>query len=200
MVMTTLPAVVFDEQRVVDYVARLAGELLPRMNAQFSRERLASLLHDALRRGDLPVTLNAIEAAERKHDWLADAVLRQTYAEMQNLREPLSDQLRAFGQRAVLRPPVERKPGRTWYDNWTRDVVICTLIRITCADCNVRPTRSRSARRDRIPSGCSLVKQALERHKIHIEERTLQDEIWFGLLGTLVQANPLDLRDFPISQ
>jgi hypothetical protein len=195
--MMTLPTVVFDEQQVVDYVARLAGELLPRMNAQFSRERLASLLHDALRRGDLLVILNAIEAAERKHDWLADTVLRQTYAEMQNLREPLSDQLRAFGQRAVLRPPVERKPGRTWHDNWTRDVVICTLIRITCTDCNVNPTRSRNARKDRIPSGCSLVRQALERHRIYIDEGTIQQHIWLGLVGTLVRH---DLGDFPISQ
>jgi hypothetical protein len=198
--MAALPVPVLDEQRVVDRVADQVASVLHRMSTQYSRERLASLLHDALRRGDLLVTLNAIEAAERKHDWLADAVLRQTYAEMETNHEPMSDQLRAFGQRAVLRPPVVRKPGRTWHDNWNRDVGICTLIQITCIDYNIRPTRSRSARRDRIPSGCSLVKQALARNKIHIEEKTIQENIWLSLLGMLVRQSLSDQFDLGIPE
>lgn len=183
-----LPVPLLNERRVVDHIADQVASVLHRMNAQFSRERLASLLHDSLRRGDFTVTVKAVEAAERDGDWLADQVLRQTYAEMDTNHEPMSDQLRGFGQRAVLRPPVERKQGRTWYDNWTRDIGICTLIQVTCNDFGVHPTRSRSGRRERVHSGCSMVKQALERHRIHIEERTIQDEIWLGITGALVRA------------
>lgn len=198
--MAALPVPMFDEQRVVDQVADQVASVLHMMGTQYSRERLASLLHDALRRGDLLVTLNAIEAAERQGDWLADAVLRQTYAEMETNHEPMSDQLRAFGQRAVLRPPVERGRGRTWHDNWNRDVGICALIQTTCISFSVRPTRTRSGRRDRIPSGCSLVKQALARNKIHIDETSIQQHIWLGLLGTLVRHSLSDQFDLGISE
>jgi hypothetical protein len=124
-------------------------------------------------------------AFKRNGDWLADAVLRATYADMMNRHEPMSDQLRAFGERAVLRPPVERGRGRDQYADWSRNNGICFLVQWTCTQFGVRPTRSGSARHDRIPSGCSLVKKALERHKILIEEQTIQRHIWLGLPGEL---------------
>ena len=143
--MAALPVPVFDEQRAIDHVAFLAGGLLPRMDARFSHARLAELLRDHLRRGDLVTTMKAVVAAERDGDWLADTVLRQTFAEMDTNHEPMSDQLRAFGQRAVLRPPVQRRRGRNEYDDWCRNIAICILIQRTCAEFNVRPTRSRRA-------------------------------------------------------
>jgi hypothetical protein len=56
-----------------------------------------------------------------------------------------------------------------------------------CTTFGVRPTRSRSARRERTQSGCSLVKHALERHKIFLEEKTIQENIWGGLPGALAR-------------
>jgi hypothetical protein len=195
----TLPAVTANEEQAIAIVAAQAAKLLPLMNA--SHEMLAMYLRDALRRGDWSVTIKAIEWAEQKGDWLADSVLRQTYAEMQNLREPMSDQLRAFGERAVLRPPVQRGKGRDQYANWCRDLDICCLVMWACTEFGVRPTRSRSARRERVASGCSLVKQALERHKIFIEEKTIQEHIWFGLPGVLARQAVAKLgRDFWIPQ
>ena len=198
--MAALPVPVFDEQRAIDRVAFLAGGLLPRMDARFSHARLAELLRDHLRGGDLVVTMRAVVAAERDGDWLADTVLRQTFAEMDTNHEPMSDQLRAFGQRAVLRPPVQRRRGRNEYDDWCRNISICILIQRTCAEFNVRPTRSRNARRDRRPSGCSLVRQALQRHKIHIEENTIQQHIWLGLLGTIARQTMANHWSFQFPQ
>jgi hypothetical protein len=184
--MITLPMTVSDEQAAIAAVAEQVARWLPRMHN--SHENLASMLRDSLRRGDLIVTIKAVNAAERKDDWLADAVLRATYAEMQNLREPMSDQLRAFGERAVLRPPVQRGKGRDQYADWSRNNGICFLVQWACNQFGVRPTRSRSARRaDRIPSGISLVKKALERHKVFIEENTIQEHIWFSLPGVLAR-------------
>jgi hypothetical protein len=148
---------------------------------------LAELLSDCLRRGDLAVTVKAVEAAERDGDWLADAVLRQTFAEMDTNHQPMSDQLRAFGQRALLRPPVTRGRGRDKYDDWARNIGICALIASACFEFGVRPTRSRSARRSH-PSGCSLVAAALVRNRINLDERTIQDKIWLGLPGALVRS------------
>jgi hypothetical protein len=179
----TLPTPMSDEQRAIDSLAAQFAILMPSMRN--SHENLARMLRDCLRRGDFVVTLKAIEAAERHGDWLADAVLRTTYAEMQNLRESISDHLRTFGQRAVLRPPVERGRGRDQYADWSRNNAICFMIQRACAEFGVRPTRSRSARRERIQSGCSLVKKALERHGIFIEESTIQRHIWLGLPGEL---------------
>jgi hypothetical protein len=179
------PPAITNEEQAIAIVAAQAAKLLSAM--QHSHERLATYLRDALRRGDWSVTNKAIEWAEQRGDWLADTVLRQTYAEMGNTGERVSDQLRAFGQRAVLRPPVQRGKGRDQYANWCRDLDICCLVLWACAEFGVRPTRTRSARRERIASGCSLVKKALERHKIFLEERTIQDDIWFGLPGTLTR-------------
>src|SRR5216683_7567564 len=98
----SLPTIVLDERRAIDQVAEKAARLLPTMNA--SHEKLAAMLRDALRRGDYDVTVKAIAAAEHKDDWLADLVLRQTCSEMGNLREPMSQQLDGYWQRAIRRP------------------------------------------------------------------------------------------------
>jgi hypothetical protein len=181
---TNVPALI--EEAAIATVTAQAAKLLSTMNA--SHETLAAYLRDALRRGDWSVTTKAIEWAEHKGDWLADSVLRAAYAEMDTNHKPMSDQLRAFGQRAVLRPPVHRGKGRDQYADWTRNIGVCCLVLWTCAEFGIHPTRSRSARRERIPSGISLVKRALERHGINLDERTIQEHIWFGLPGALARA------------
>jgi hypothetical protein len=183
----TLPKPTLDESSVVDRLAAQVASVLERMSVRYSHLRLAELLSDFLRRGDLAVTVKAIEAAERKDDWLADAVLRKTFAEIDTNHQPMTDQLRAFGQRAVLRPPVARGRGRDEYATWSRNVGICVLIATACLEFGVRPTRSGSARRSRTPSGVSLVRGALARNGINIEEKTIQQDIWFGLPGALVR-------------
>jgi hypothetical protein len=58
----------FDEQRAIDRVASLVAGLLPRMSMRFSHARLAELLRDHLRPGDLVATMKAVVAAERDGD------------------------------------------------------------------------------------------------------------------------------------
>jgi hypothetical protein len=119
---------------------------------------------------------------------------------MDNLHEPMSDQLRAFGQRAVRRPPVTRGRGAAWYDDWTRNITICVLIPLVCAEFDVLPTRNRESRRQRKPSGISVLAEGLKRNGIELSERTIQQHIWLGLPGALVrEAMRRGLR-FPISQ
>jgi hypothetical protein len=198
---SALPTPVSDEQAAIAAVAEQAARWLPSMNA--SHKNLASMLRDCLRRGDYDITEKAIEAAERHGDWLADAVLRQTCSEMGNLKEPMSVQLERYWQRAIRRPPVERGRGRDQYADWSRNNGICFLVQWACAQFGVRPTRSRLARRERIQSGCSLVKKALERHGIFLEERTIQDDIWLGLPGQLARQAMAELGlggRFPIPQ
>ena len=168
----TVPMPSFDERKVVDHIAAQVASVLGRMNAGYSHARLGELLGECLRRGDWNVTVNAIEAAERGGDRLADEVLRRTFAEMSNCHEPMSHQLQAFGERAVLRPPVTRGRGRDQYGSWSRNVGVCSLIITTCLEFGVRATMTGSLRHDRRPSGCSLVRMALAKNGVHIEEKT----------------------------
>jgi len=53
----------------------------------------------------------------------------------------------------------------------------------------VRPTRNRAARRaNRAPSGISLVVAALARNDIHLNEASVQENLWSGLPGELVRS------------
>ena len=90
-----------DERRVVDAIAAQVAILLPKMRA--SHETLTSMLRERLHRGDLNITMKAVHAVEHEGDWLADSILRATYAEMRNRGEPMSIELQSFGLKAVLR-------------------------------------------------------------------------------------------------
>src|SRR5262249_60638710 len=93
-----------------------------------------------------------------------------------------------FGQLGVKRPPLTRRRGRQWYDNWIRDLEICFLIALACGRFGLQPTRSREARRaNRIPSGISVVVAALVRNGINIEEASVQRHIWLGLPGEIAR-------------
>jgi hypothetical protein len=188
--MTKLPAVVLeDEQRMIGLMGLKVAIVMGMMNSkESSREWLATQLRERLRRGEFLITVKAIKAAEHQGDDLADSVCRLTYAEMANAHELMSDQLRAFGERAVLRPSVERGRGRhQWYDNWRRDSGICTLIKVACAEFGLDATRNRAARRAGHPCGTSVVTAALARNGMHLSEQTVHN-IWTGYMGELVRA------------
>jgi hypothetical protein len=88
----------------------------------------------------------------------------------------------------VLRAPHTRKRGRHWADNWLRDVEICFLVYFACCIFNLSPTRNREARRaNRNPSGISVIVAALARNSIHLDEASVQENIWFGLIGELAR-------------
>ena len=183
------PLVVFDEQRAINRIAIWVAMVKSKLARQYSRERLEELLLQELRAGALTITIKAVEAAEAG-DEIADAALRRVYAEMAGganaERGPGHLQLWAYGQRAVLRPPNTRPRGPQWYDHWIRNLGICFLVGLACREFGVQPTRNRSARRtNRTPSGISLVVAALARNKIHLDEGSVQQNIWFGLWGEL---------------
>jgi hypothetical protein len=113
---------------------------------------------------------------------------------VQNLPEnPVSApghlQIIAYFQRAGRRPPHKRQRGRyAWYEHWIRNLGICFLILLTCAEYGVDPTRNRESRRaKRQASGISLVTAALALNRMHFAEGTIQQKIWLGLPGELAR-------------
>jgi hypothetical protein len=164
------------------------------MEKQFSIEWLATELRKGLRAGRLSLTIKAIEAAEKHDDEIADAVLREVYAELVGgalgERGPGHLQLVAYGQRAVLRAPHQRGRGHRWHDHWLRNITICVWIEMACREFGVRASRNRAARRaNREPSGVSLVVAGLAANKIHLDESTVQENLWFALPGELARSN-----------
>ena len=160
------------------------------MERQFSIEWLVTELRKGLRAGRLTLTIKAIEAAEKHDDEIADAVLREVYAELVGgapaERGPGHLQLVAYGQRAVLRAPHQRGRGHRWHDHWLRNIAICVWIEMARREFGVRASRNRAARRaNREPSGVSLVIAALARNQIHLDESTVQENLWFALPGEL---------------
>jgi hypothetical protein len=188
-----LPTGELDENRAIDCAASWISMVRHRMDKEYSREWLETELRKGLREGRLPLTIYAVQAADAG-DEIADAALRRVYADMAGgtlvQRGPGHLQVWAYGQRAVLRAPHKRPQGHRWHDDWMRNIQICRLIDLACHEFGVRATRSRAARRaDRTPSGISIVVDALARNcKIHLNESSVQQNIWFGLPGELVRA------------
>src|SRR5262245_49680249 len=185
-----LPAILVETERMVTEASAWVAQVLPTMGKNYSRERLETLLLQGLREGVLTLTIKAVEAAEKDGDEIADAALRLVFAEMAGVmpaqREAGHLQVWSYGQRAVLRPPNRRPRGKRWYDNWIRDLDICFLIARASAQFNLFPARNREARRaNRNPSGISIIVAALARNGLHLEEDTVQRDIWFGLMGEL---------------
>jgi hypothetical protein len=193
MLPTLLPNLGLTEQQMISYAGAWVERIRPTLEKEYSREWLKTRLLQGLREGVLTLTIKAVEAAEKHGDEIADAVLRQVYAEMAGgtlpERGPGHLQLWAFGQRAVLRKPQERSRGQhQWYDHWVRNLHICFLAAIACREFNLLPTRNRGARRaNRTPSGISVIVAALVRNGICLDESSVQENIWFGLPGELVR-------------
>jgi hypothetical protein len=191
----TLPGTALDERRAINRIAIAVSSVRHKMEKEHSREWLETELRKGLREGRWTLTLKAVVAAYAG-DVLADAALREIGGELQlpmlQGRElaPAHLQIIAYFQSAGQRAPHRRKRGRhAWYDNWIRNFMLCVLIEIACREYLVHPTRNRAARRaNRNPSGISIVVAAFARNKIHLDEGSVQENIWLGLPGELARA------------
>jgi hypothetical protein len=183
-----------DEPRAINRTAIAVSMVRDTLSREYSREWLQTTLRRYLWEGGLTITIKAVEAADAG-DELADAALRQVGAELQAALlqgRPLAPghpQIIAYLQRAAQRAPHKRKRGRSvWYDDWVRNLSICFLVLLTCAEYGVHPTRNRQSRRSgQRPSGISIVTAGMALNQIHLEERTFQQKIWFGLPGVLAR-------------
>jgi hypothetical protein len=183
-----------DEPRAINRIMVWVALVRNRLTKEYSLDWLETNLRQRLREGGLSIAIKAVEAAD-KGDHLADAALRDVAAELQtplmqgrNLA-PGHLQIVAYYQRVARRAPQKRKRGRyAWYDHWSRDLEICFLVQLACAEFGVSPTRNRESRRaSRYPSGISLVTAALARRGENLDEKTIQEQIWLGLLGELAR-------------
>ncbi len=181
------PVVAFDETRAINRVAVRIATARHQLNKEFSREWLETTLRRYLR-GGLITVIKVVEAADACDD-IADAALREVGAEL--LERPSGRtgdfQIIAYLQRAAQRAPHKRKRGIQWYDEWYRNLVICLLVHLACKEFGISPTRGRESRREREPSGCSLVAAALARNRIRLKEATIQRHIWLGIYGDLLR-------------
>jgi hypothetical protein len=204
MTKTKLPAILAETERMVTEFSAWVKPIFPTLGKKYSREWLETRLRQGLREGVLTLTIKAVEAAYTG-DEIADAALRLVYAEMVGgaiaERAPGHLQVWSYGQRAVLRAPNQRRQGRQWYDNWIRDLEICFLIALACAQFNLLPTRNREARRaDSKPSGTSIVVAALARSGIHLDEGSMQQHVWLGLPGELARQAMIERAATSVSQ
>ncbi len=187
------PLAAEDEQRAVDRTAVMVATVRDRLSREFSREWLETELRNGLREGRLRLCALAVEAADRG-DEIAEGALREVGAELQTLvlqRQTLAPghlQVAAYVQRVLQRPPLKRQRGHAWHDDWVHNINISVLVAVACAEFGVAPTRNRQSRRSgQRPSGISIVTAALARNGIHIDEASIQRNIWFGLPGELVR-------------
>jgi hypothetical protein len=192
-----LPLLSFEEY-AISRTAVAVSIVRDRLNKEWGREWLETMLRQRLREGELTIAEKAVEAAHGG-DEIADAALREVGAELQMVLvqrrdlEPGHLQIIAYFQSAGKRTPLKRKRGRAWIDEWYRNIVICVLIELTCRESGVSPTRNRESRRsERSSSGISIVVAALARNQIHIKERTVQETLWFGLPGELARRAVAD--------
>jgi hypothetical protein len=179
-----------DEKLAIEISVAWVAAVRYRFDARFSREWLEKAIRYELRNGDsLAFAVKAVEAADRG-DEIADAALREVGSELMERRSGRlgEGQILAYYQRAGLQAPHGRAPGRAWYDQYQRNLGICVMIKLACRVFGVHATRSlKGGRPNRPQSGVSLITVALARNRIHIEEKTIQKHIWFGVPGYLVK-------------
>ena len=141
------PLTADDEQRAIHRVAIWVAMVRHTLSKEYSREWLETTLRQCLYEGDLEIAKKAVEAADQG-DELADAALREVGAElwMPSLQgrdlAPGHLQVIAYVQRVTNRAPHKRKRGRY---AWVRNITICILVQLACAEFGVLPTRSRES-------------------------------------------------------
>jgi hypothetical protein len=193
-----LPTGELDENRTIDLVATVLIPMVrPRLEKQYSRQWLEIALQEGLREGRLDLTRHAIRAAELGEE-ISDKALRHIAVEISRGelpdRQPGHLYVKTYAERKLLElEPHKGRPGRSWHDNWLRDIQFCTLIHFVHREFGICPTRNRAERRgdrngNRAPSAISIVVAALARNGIHIDEKTMQEKIWLGPPGKLVRA------------
>ena len=181
-----------DEKLALEIARAWVAQVRDRFRATSSREWLEQAIRNELRNGSsLTFVIKAVEAAEQG-DEIPDAALREVGAELmeQHSGHIGKGQILAYLQRAALRAPYGRRPGRVWYDDYQRNVGFCVLIKLASRVFGLHATRSQESRRPGRPqSGVSLIHEALVLNGIHIEEKTIQKHIWFGYIGILVRTH-----------
>jgi hypothetical protein len=184
-----------DVPRAVDRLAVVVAPLRHTFTKTYSPEWLEKNLRRYLREGGLTIAVKAVDAAERDDDEIADAALRKVGAESQMPLVQKRDlapghlQIIAYYQRVHDRDPLKRKQGRyVWSDVWVRNMEICFTVLLACAEFGVEQTRNRESRRaNRNASGISLTQKAFARNGVNLEEKTIQNKIWFGIWGELAR-------------
>jgi hypothetical protein len=190
-----LPAIIPDQALAEDITTRWVAAVRNRFDAAFSREWLETALRRELRECDsLPFVIKVVESAWQG-DEIADAALRDVATELQIALFQKRDlapghlQIIAYLQRVSSLPPHQRGRGNAWYDDYSRNIGNCTLIKLAVLIFGVSATRSLESRRpNRPPSGVSLITDALARNGVFISETTVQKKLWFGYLGYLVRT------------
>jgi hypothetical protein len=162
--------------------------------SRYGREWLQTELEKGLREGSYELASCAVKEADAGNE-IADAALRTIAREMLGgalpERKPGYVQVEAYGQRALGQPPHKRPRGRNLHDNLVRDLIICHFIILACHDHGVLPTRNPENRgANRASSGISIVVEALARERnLHLDEASVQRNIWFGLAGALARRH-----------
>ena len=180
-----------DVPRAIDRIADWVSDKKHQLVKQFSLEWLETELRKGLREGRLTLTIMAIHAAEKHDDEIADAALRAVYAEMVGgtlpQRGPGHLQLAAYGQARCCKRRSNVVAGSDGmilvpkYPNLLFDRA--GMSRIRCARHSYRETR----RADRHPSGISLIVAGLARNGLHIDEASVQENLWLALPGELAR-------------
>jgi hypothetical protein len=165
---------IVDEKLALEIATAWVAAVRDRFAASFSLEWLEKAIRYELRNGSsLTFVVKAVEAAEHG-DEIADAALREVGAELMERGSGRvgEGQILAYLQRAALRAPYGRRPGRAWYDDYQRNFGICLLIKLASRVFGLHATRSQESRRlDRPHSGVSLIREALILNGVHIEEK-----------------------------
>jgi hypothetical protein len=147
----TLPT--YDEmmiQTVTGWIAAVSEQLAT------GRPWIEATLRDRLRQG-LTERRKVIDAAERGCE-LSHAVLAAEFHKMLDLSQMPPASVRSYMARVDKHP--KRGRGRSWWDDWRRNLVFVTLIGATAVEFNLRPTRNKST--DPLPAA-GIVAEALRR-------------------------------------
>ncbi len=164
--MTTLPALIDDEEVMVDTVVHWIDLVAQVLTSEAGHRRLQYDIRERLRLGTLE-TVKVIAAAEAGHQD-ADLALRQFGAQMLDRGEMPDAALRGYLVKALLIAPVTYPAGRNIADTWLRDIGIAVLVDLTIVHWPfLKPTRNRASRR---PSASTIVSRALEKRGYTIGE------------------------------
>jgi hypothetical protein len=195
-----LPTGELDENRAIDIVggglAKLPHEIWS--DKEFNRELLQTELEEGLREGTYDLAVLAVKEAgagnEIAHAALV-AIARGRLAGALPERKPGYPLIEVYGQRAMGQP-FKRPRGRNRYDNFPRNMCICLLVLQIRDELGLHPMRNRTERRadragaDRTPSAISVLVKALARYRgLHLNEASVQENLWKGLPGVLARRH-----------
>lgn len=170
--MTTLLASV-----EIDKAMALAGAMLVTMEERMSAAGSYELLFDGLCRflRDGVVEITTAIGLSEGGDLMAHKALLRTYRTMRDQSETPGVILEGYALRWLGNETAfRRKRGQPWHANWARDQGLTLIVLTIAGEFGLNRTRNREQRRNRTPSACSVVAEALGERRIYITERTLE--------------------------